>query len=293
MSDHRDQTPRGRPSARKSRSGRPPRYQKTRSDQNVSGLRRGDGSDGCGGDSGDSDFDVADRAKRRMRFGASEDFGWGLSRAKSMASGMDLVVEPVSAKKSFFESVADVGAEVGKAANKRVDGMKGGGSARNLQKSNPALNKSIGAGLNDLGTEFLGLRYLDGTYRRDDQGQQQRPSLRTPSISRGDVSTGKYYRYVTTGRETMAAKFISLSHALKPAQSPYCCSYVACLKRLHRRAQLVRRQARTTTSVRERETFSYVERKSRAKQTFFFSFCKLRPGMSPSMVRKAFRTTNS
>ena len=86
--------------------------------------------------------------------------GWGLSRTKSVASGVNLVLEPMSVKKNFFEfkgSMTDVRNGV-ECSPGRPFGTSG---------SSVNLNKSLSNGLNESGTEFLGLRYLDGTYGRD------------------------------------------------------------------------------------------------------------------------------
>jgi hypothetical protein len=86
--------------------------------------------------------------------------GWGLSRTKSVASGVNLVLEPMSVKKNFFEfkgSMTDVrnGIECSPGRPFGISGSSGN------------LNKSLSNGLNESGTEFLGLKYLDGTYGRD------------------------------------------------------------------------------------------------------------------------------
>ena len=72
-----------------------------------------------------------------------------------MASGLDLGTgaETVAARRNFFEfktSMTDVRAEA--AATEQRRGTR---------------NRSIGRGLNEVGTEFLGLRYLDATYGKD------------------------------------------------------------------------------------------------------------------------------
>lgn len=73
-----------------------------------------------------------------------------------MASGLDLGTgsESVAERRNFFEfktSMTDVRGETAAAADQRRG----------------TRNRSIGRGLNEVGTEFLGLRYLDATYGKD------------------------------------------------------------------------------------------------------------------------------
>ena len=96
-----------------------------------------------------------------------ENSNGGLHRTKSMSSGLDLIFEPASvrSKKSFFESVLEVSGR-----GNGVSAPPPWSRQSSLSKSNLALNKS-GSGLNEVGTEFLGLRYLDETYGKD-QGNE-------------------------------------------------------------------------------------------------------------------------
>ena len=85
-----------------------------------------------------------------------------------MASGLDLATsaESVAERRSFFElktsmtDVRGVPPEQGGQLHRR-------GSCSNSCNHLSRNNNSLGKGLNEVGTEFLGLRYLDATYGKD------------------------------------------------------------------------------------------------------------------------------
>ena len=84
-----------------------------------------------------------------------------------MSSGLDLATaaESVAERRSFFElktSMTDVrrGTAGGETGEQHRRGSCN--SSCNLSRNN-----SLGKGLNEVGTEFLGLRYLDATYGKD------------------------------------------------------------------------------------------------------------------------------
>ena len=83
-----------------------------------------------------------------------------------MSSGLDLATaaESVAERRSFFElktSMTDV--RRGTAGETGEQHRRGScNSSCNLSRNN-----SLGKGLNEVGTEFLGLRYLDATYGKD------------------------------------------------------------------------------------------------------------------------------
>ena len=97
--------------------------------------------------------------KARARAGSAkkQQQGWpttttnsSLGRSQSVSSGLDLATaaESVAERRSFFElktSMTDV---------------RGIGAPNNNNNSAPP----VGKGLNEVGTQFLGLRYLDATY---------------------------------------------------------------------------------------------------------------------------------
>ena len=105
------------------------------------------------------------RAKAASSKNQKGNSAWGipttnLGRSQSVASGLDgsdlaTAAESVAERRTFFEfktSVTDVRGAAGEL----------GGDCN--------LNSSLGKGLNEIGTEFLGLRYLDATYGKDKNG---------------------------------------------------------------------------------------------------------------------------
>ena len=101
-----------------------------------------------------------------------------------MSSGLDLATaaESVAERRSFFElkkSMTDVrGEPVGNCS----------GSSCNLLNNN-----SVGKGLNEVGTEFLGLRYLDATYGKDEnmrraQSTSSRTAVAAATVVRNTIT---------------------------------------------------------------------------------------------------------
>ena len=102
-----------------------------------------------------------------------------------MSSGLDLATaaESVAERRSFFElktSMTDVrrGTAGGETGEQHRRGSCN--SSCNLSRNN-----SLGKGLNEVGTEFLGLRYLDATYGKDkNRGGGGGGMMRTATVTR-------------------------------------------------------------------------------------------------------------